>query len=109
MARSTRADKARQLNAAHAMLQRNIPLPEAMRRLSRAFDLSERQAYRYLEEATHLDRPVEVCEATVPITLKLPAGTARLLRAYARRSGLTMGAIVTRALATFLSTRRRHG
>jgi hypothetical protein len=109
MARSTKADKARQLNAAHAMLQRNIPLPEAMQRLSRAFDLSERQAYRYLEEATHLDRPVEVCEATVPITLKLPAGTARLLRAYARRSGLTMGAIVTRALATFLSIRRRHG
>jgi hypothetical protein len=109
MARSTKADKARQLNAAHAMLQRNIPLPEAMQRLSRAFDLSERQAYRYLEEATHLDGPVEVCEATVPITLKLPAGTARLLRAYARRSGLTMGTIVTCALATFLSIRRRHG
>jgi hypothetical protein len=40
MARSNKADKARQLNAAHAMLQRNIPLPEAMQRLSRAFDLS---------------------------------------------------------------------
>jgi hypothetical protein len=109
MARSTKADKARQLNAAHAMLQRNIPLAEAMQRLTREFDLSERQAYRYLEEATHLDCPVEVCEATVPITLKLPAGTARLLRVYARRSGLTIGAIVTRALAAFLSTRRRHG
>jgi hypothetical protein len=109
MARSTKAGKARQLNAAHAMLLRNIPLPEAMQRLSREFDLSERQAYRYLKEAAHLDRPVEVCEATVPITLKLPAGTARLLRAYARRSGLTIGAILTRALAAFLSTRRRHG
>ena len=109
MARSTKADKARQLNAAHAMLQRNIPLPEAVQRLSREFGLSERQAYRYLKEASRLDRPVEVCEATVPITLKLPAGTARLLRAYARRSGLTIGAVVTRALAAFLSTRRRHG
>jgi hypothetical protein len=38
MARSTKADKARQLNAAHAMLQRNIPLPEAMQRLARAFE-----------------------------------------------------------------------
>jgi hypothetical protein len=109
VARSTKADKARQLNAAHAMLQRNIPLSEAMQRLSRELDLSERQAYRYLQEAAHLDRPVEVCEATVPITLKVPVGTARLLRAYARRSGLTIGAIVTRALAAFLSTRRRHG
>jgi len=109
MARSTQADKARQLNAAHHLLQRGISLPEAVRRLSREFDLSGRQAYRYLEQATHLDRPVEVSEATVPMTLKLPAGTARLLRAYARSSGLTIGAIVTRALAVFLNTQRRHG
>jgi hypothetical protein len=109
MARSTKADKARQLNAAYAMLQRNIALPEATQRLSQEFGLSERQAYRYLEEATHLDRPVEVSEATVPITLKLPVGTARLLRAYARSSGLTIGAIVTRALAAFFGTQRRHG
>jgi hypothetical protein len=98
-----------QLNAAYAMLLGNVPLPEAMQRLSREFDLSERQAYRYLEEAQKLDRPIEVSEATVPITLKLPAGTARLLRSYARSSGLTIGTIVTRALAAFLSTQRRHG
>src|SRR5664280_2218313 len=105
MTRSTKAEKARQLNAAYAMLLGKVPL----QRLSREFDLSERQAYRYLEEATHLDGPVEVSETTVLITLKLPAGTARILRAYARSSGLTIGAIVTRALAAFLSTRRRHG
>ena len=109
MARSTKADKARQLNAAYASLRRNMPLSEAMQRLVREFDLSERQAYRYLEEATHLERPVEVSEATVPITLKVPAGTARLLRTYAASSGLTIGAIVTRALAMFLNTQRRHG
>jgi hypothetical protein len=109
MARSNKAEKARRLNAAYAMLQRNTPLPEAMQRLSGEFDLSERQAYRYLEEATQLERPVEVAEATLPITLKVPAGTARLLRAYARSSGLTIGAIVTRALTMFLNAQRRHG
>src|SRR6266852_7886201 len=108
MTRSTKSEKAQQLNAARGLLQRQVALPEAVRRLSREFDLSERQAYRYLEEATHLSRPVEVSEATVPITLKLPAGTARLLRAYARSSGLTIGAVVTRALAAFLSTQRMH-
>ena len=109
MGRSTKANKARQLNAAYAMLQRNIALPKAMQRLSREFGLSERQAYRYLEEATQLDRPVEVSETTVPITLKLPVRTARLLRAYAKSSGLTIGSIVTRALAAFLGTQRKHG
>ena len=109
MTRSTKADKARQLNVAFALLQDGVSLPEATQRLSREFDLSERQAYRYLEKAAHLEGPVEVCEATVPITLKLPVGTARLLRAYAKSSGLTIGAIVTRALAAFLGSQRRHG
>ena len=102
-------EKARQLNAARGLLQRQIALPEAVLRLSREFDLSERQAYRYLQEASKLARPIEVPEATVPITLKLPPRTVELLRKYARSSRLTMGAIVASALNAFLRTLRRHG
>ena len=109
MTRSTRAEKARQLNAARGLLQRQIALPEAMRRLSREFDLSERQAYRYLEDASQLDRPVEVPETTVPVTFKLPPRTVELIRKYAKSSGLTIGAIVTAALNAFLRTLKRHG
>jgi hypothetical protein len=109
MARSTKAEKARQLNAARGLLQRQVALPAAVRRLSGEFDLSERQAYRYLGEASQLDRAVEVPEATVPITLKLPPHTVELLRQYARSSGRTMGAIVTGALNAFLRTLKRHG
>src|SRR5260370_789991 len=109
MTRSTKAERARQLNAARGLCQRHVALPEAVQRLSREFDLSERQAYRYLEEAQKLDRPIEVSEATVPITLKLPAGTARLFASYARRSGLTIGAGGTPALSGVLRTPSRHG
>jgi hypothetical protein len=109
MARSTKAEKARQLNAARGLLQHHVALPQAVRRLSREFDLSERQAYRYLEEASQLDRPLEVPEVTVPVTLKLPPRTVELLRKYARSSGLTIGAIVTAALNAFLRTLKRHG
>ena len=109
MPRSTKADKARQLNAAHRLLQRNVALPEAAQRLARQFGLSLRQAYRYLEEAASSSAPVAVVEATVPVTLKLPPTTVRVLRAYARSSGLTIGVIVTRALDAFLGTLRRHG
>jgi hypothetical protein len=109
MARSTKAEKARQLNAARGLLQRRVALPEAVHRLSREFDLSERQAYRYLEQASQLDRPVEVPEATASVTLKLPPRTVELLRKYARSSGLTIGAIVTAALNAFLRTLKRHG
>jgi hypothetical protein len=109
MTRSTVGEKARKLNAARGLLERHVPLPEAMRRLSRMFQLSGRQAYRYLEAASQLDRPVEVPEASVPITLKLPPRSVELLRKYAGSSGLTMGAIVTDALEALLRTRKRHG
>jgi hypothetical protein len=109
MARATKTEKARQLNAALGLLQRHMTLPEAVQHLSHKFNLSERQAYRYLEEASELDRPVEVTEATVPITLKLPPSTAERLRKYARSSGLTIGAIVTAALNAFMRSLRKHG
>jgi hypothetical protein len=109
MARSTKADKARQLNAAHRLLERNVELAEAAKLLSTKFDLSARQAYRYLEEAAQLEAPVEITEPSVPITLKLPPSTVHLLRTHAARSGLTIGALVTRALHAFLDALKRHG
>ncbi len=86
-----------------------MELSEAAQNLAREFNLSLRQAYRYLEEAAHLKQPVEIAEATVPITLKLPPTTVRLLRAYAKSNGLTIGTIVTRALDAFLGAAKRHG
>ena len=109
MTRSTKADKARLLNAAYRLLHRNAERSEAAQRLSREFGLSLRQAYRYLKHAAELGHPVPVEEASIPITLKLPPSTVRLLRSYADRSGLTLGEIVTRALGAFLSALRRHG
>src|ERR1700676_2552568 len=109
MTRSTKSDKARQLNAAHRLLQRGVALPEAAQKLSQKFDLSERQAYRYLEEAAQLEGPVEVTEATIPITLKLPPDTVRLLRIQAARSGMTIGTFVTRALDAFINALKGHG
>jgi hypothetical protein len=106
MSWSTKADKARLLNAAHRLLERNTERREAAQSLSHEFDLSRRQAYRYLEQAAKLGHPVPVEEASIPITLKLPP---RGLRAYAASSGLTLGEIVTRALGAFLSALRRHG
>jgi hypothetical protein len=108
MARSTKAGKARLLNAAHQLLARGEQLPEAAQTLSREFGLSRRQAYRYLKQAASLGRPVPVEETSVPITLKLPPSTARQLRSYAARTGLTQGEVVTRALRAFLSTLRGH-
>jgi hypothetical protein len=110
MSRATKAHKARLLNAAYRLLGQRIETAEAARQLADQFALSLRQAYRYLEQAAALNAPVPVVEPTVVITFKLPVSIARALRAYARRSGLTLGQVVTQALAAFLGAfHRRRG
>src|SRR5262249_28976064 len=109
MPRATKAEKAHHLNAARGLLQRQLARADAVRQLSRQFDLSQRQAYRYLEKASRLDRPVEIPETTIPVTLKLRPPSGEFLRKYAKTSGLTLGAIVPAALKAFLRTLKRHG
>jgi len=77
--------------------------------LSRAFGLSRRQAYRYLELA-RADAPASLsAENSVTVTLKMPASLARNLRDHARKRGVTTSELIRQAVATLLATKRRHG
>jgi predicted DNA-binding transcriptional regulator YafY len=109
MARSTDAQKAERLNAAHSLLERGTGIADAVVSLSRQFGISPRQAYRYLQEAQAIGRPVPLVAPSVPITLKMPANVAREVRAYSVISGLTISEIVTRAITAFLAAVRGHG
>jgi hypothetical protein len=109
MTRSTDAQKAERLNAAHSLLVRGVSVADAVVSLSRQFGLSRRQAYRYLQEAQAIGHAVPVVAASVPITLKIPANVVRDVRAYAVFSGLTISEIVTRAITAFLTAVRGHG
>ena len=92
------------LNAAYRLLGQRMERAEAARHLGREFALSRRQAYRYLQEAAGLSDPVPAVEPTVAVTFKLPVSTVRAIRAYARRSGLSLGQVVARAVTALLDT-----
>ena len=109
MARSTRSERAQRLNAAFDLIARGFSLNEAAEALVEQFALSRRQAYRYLQEAQGLKRPVAVCAPTIPITIKVAGDVVVELRAYAQTSGLTIGETVARAVCAFLAKARRRG
>lgn len=109
MPRSSDAEKVQRLNAAFELLGSGHSHAEAADSLCERFALSRRQAYRYLLDAKQLKSPAAPVEATIPITIKVPAHAVEKLRAYARASGLTMGEIVSRAISVFLARPRRHG
>ena len=108
MIRSTRVQKAERLRAARRLLADEIGIAEAAVALSRAFGLSRRQAYRYLELA-RAGAPPLAAENSVTITLKMPESLARGLRAHATARGVTTSEVVRQAVAAFLAAKRRHG
>jgi predicted DNA-binding transcriptional regulator YafY len=73
------------------------------------YDVSRRQAYRYLEEVQELGHPVPVGEMSVPMTIKVPESVARRLREESRSCGLTIGEIVSRAVGEWLTRERSRG
>ena len=71
--------------------------------------ISLRHAYRYIEEAQALRRPVPIPVASIPITFKIPRDIIELLRAYSASTGITLSEIVTRAIKAFLASASRNG
>jgi hypothetical protein len=104
MTRSTKTQKALNLNAAHGLLSRGISVAEAATILAQERGISRRQAYRYLEHARTITHVVSIGEASVAATFKIPRDVLTQLRSYSARSGLTLSAIVTHALQRCLTT-----
>jgi hypothetical protein len=86
-----------------------MSLAEAADTLSRENGISLRHAYRYLEQAAQLERPLKVAEPAQPITFKIPGKVIRALRRYAAANDLTLSEVVTRAIEAFVVRVRRDG
>ncbi len=110
--RRARADQyAQRINAATQLLAANLDSAQAARQLARRYRLSERQAWRYVEQARD-QGIVEVPRPKVVFTVKLPTDLVRRDRRHAKQSEQTLSALVAQALREFLErlgTRSRDG
>ena len=109
MPRASHIQKAKRLNLARTLLQRYPHWPEAAQRLARDCSISERQAYRYLQQAQRLKRPVPVSEAKTAFTVKLSGSLIQRVRQYAMARGLSISEVVSRALLALLAGGRGRG
>ena len=102
MPRASQIQKAERINLARTLLQRYRHWPQAAQQLARNCSISERQAYRYLEQAQRLKHPVPVGDVKVSFTVKLSRRLVERLRAYAASTGLTLSEIASRAFSAVL-------
>ena len=103
MTRSGATRKAEITNAAWELLSKGENLADGARVLMRDHDLSLRQAYRYLEAAKVLERPLVVGDPKIPFTVKLSQRLVQELRDRARTRGLSQSEIVSAALEAWLA------
>ncbi len=109
MSRATQIEQTVRLNRARA-LRRDLPaLPTAVERLAQECAISPRQAYRYLQQAERLARPVPVAEAKQAFTVKLPGSLIGRVRLYATATGTSISEVVGRALAAWLHRSQPRG
>ena len=101
------AEYAGRVNAAAELAEAGVPVAEAATVLAARFAVSVRQARRYVDQAVAEGR-MEVPEASVVFTVKLPAGLAGRVRGYARERDTTISAVVARALTEFFARGRRE-
>ena len=109
MSRSSGTERAQRLNAAFDLLTQGHAVASAAAMLTERFGFSSRQAYRYLQEAQTINRPVSIPAPSVTITLKVPGDIATALREHAHATGLTIGDVVSRAVSALLARERRRG
>ncbi|MDH3460133.1 MAG: hypothetical protein OEM00_04000 [Burkholderiaceae bacterium] len=109
MSRSNGVERAQRLNAAFDLLSQGQVLTQAAAMLTEEFGLSRRQAYRYLQGAQAIKRPLPIAAPSVAITVKVPEDVAAKLRVHARASGSTIGNVVSRAVSALLARERRRG
>lgn len=106
MSRATDPQKAQRLNLAMEWLRQGLSAAEAAQRLAAKSGVSNRQAFRYIEQAQQLKRPVPVSDAKVSFTVKLSLTLVNKLHQYAETTGQTLSEIVGHALSGML---RRGG
>ena len=109
MARSSNAERAQRHNAALALIQEYDSLAKAAELLAVRYDISIRQAYRYLYEAELMGEKVPVPDPKTAFTIKLSRHLLQKLRKHAKSTGQTISELVTQALEAFLHKDRGSG
>lgn len=100
--RRARADQtAIRVNAAAELLELGLDLPEAARRISRRYRISERQARRYLETAADTGR-VRIPRPKVVFAVKVENSLDREIRRYARQTGRSISDVASQAMEELL-------
>ena len=105
--KSTKIEHAQRINTALSFIKEQETIAKAANTMAEKFDISKRQAYRYIHEANKIGKQVPVPDQKIAFTVKLSRNLIKQLRQFAKSSGKNLSEIVTQSLEVFLQNGRR--
>lgn len=102
MGRSTNSVRAERINTALELLQQSESLAAAAGTMVKAYGMSTRQAYRYLQEAQAQQQPLLIPERKIAFTVKLSPVIVEEVRQHAQQHGQSLSRLVEQALEAYL-------
>ena len=109
MSKASASERNKRVNLAISLLRESTSNAQVTSELQRRFGISQRQAYRYVQEAAQADQMLPIPEQKVVFTVKLPISLVKSLRELARASGQSISDITARALKRVLTDGEEHG
>jgi hypothetical protein len=91
------------------LLKKKISPSEVVSSLVAKFDLSARQAYRYLQQAQSTTKPLALAQPKAVFTVKLPTNLIGRVRQVARKRRQSISDLVSEALEDWLTKSKAHG
>jgi predicted DNA-binding transcriptional regulator YafY len=109
MGKSSNTERAMRINAALSLIKEHGTVSKAVSVMADRYNISRRQAYRYIQEAQKIGTSIPIPEPKIAFTVKLSPKLIQTLRNRAKVSEQNLSEIVTQALENFLSKGRRCG
>lgn len=103
--KSTKAELTQRINTALLLIRKYDSTSEATSRMAKQYNISKRQAYRYVQKANEVGKQLAVPDPKIAFTVKLSQELVQRLREHAKYSGMKLSEIVTQSLEDFL----QHG
>jgi len=106
--RSASIELAQRINEARVLIKQYPTTAQVATVLMERYEVSGRQAYRYIQQAQKATDTIPIPEPKEVFTVKLPRSLVYRLRGFAKSSGKSLSFLVTQALEIFLKT-QGHG
>lgn len=109
MMRATSIQQIQRTNLALTLLKRQTPVTTVLSQLMAHYQISHRQAYRYLSQAAAQPAPLAIPSVKTVFTVKLPVPLVSQIRRQAREENQPISTLVAHALEDYLQRGPPHG